>query len=196
MGQYYSLVIKRKDQEPCELCYDGFKSGHQGLKLTEHSWIGNEWMDAMSHLIYKCPSRIIHYGDYTEDADFEDLNPESMKVWKESIGDEFPVFNIQNLYENLGNPNTIEFDYKGKYLCNHDQMCYIDMSEYMNNNKDKDGWVLNPLALLTAVGNGKGGGDYRGPNQEDLATWVWDEVSIEDTIPEGYDKEEYTFLDN
>jgi hypothetical protein len=71
------------------------------------------------------------------------------------------------------------------------------MSEYMNNNKDKDGWILHPLALLTAVGNGKGGGDYYGPNESDLATWVWDEVSIEDTIPEGYSKEEeYSFFDN
>ena len=195
MGQYYSLIIKRKDQEACELSNSDFKSGFNGLKLTEHSWIGNEWMDAMTYLIYQCPSNVLHYGDYAESDDFEDLAPEAKAVWEKSRGDKFPVFNIRDLYKNLGDPDEIKFPYEGKYLCNHDQMCYIDMSEYMENNKDRDGWVLHPLALLTAVGNGYGGGDYRGPNQEDLKTWVWDEVSIEDTIPEGYSKEEYTFSD-
>ena len=198
MGQYYTLIIKRKDQEPCELSHRGYKSGYEGLKLTEHSWIGNEWMDAMAYLIYQCPSKILHFGDYCEDEDFEDLNPEAKEVWKARCkNDTFPVFDIQDLYNSIGNPSVIKFDYEGKYLCNHDQMCYIDMSEYMNDNKDKDGWILHPLALLTAVGNGKGGGDYSGPNESDLATWAWDEVSIEDTIPEGYSKEEeYSFFDN
>jgi len=42
----------------------------------------------------------------------------------------------------------------------------------------------HPLSLLTAEGNGRGGGDYRGSG--DVGRWARDIISMEDDIPEGY----------
>ncbi len=50
---------------------------------------------------------------------------------------------------------------------------------------DKDGWVINPLPLLTACGNGRGGGDYHSqyPDQDKVGIWAGDVLSIEFAVP-------------
>ena len=57
------------------------------------------------------------------------------------------------------------------------------MKTYYVNHADNND-CINPLSLLTAVGNGKGCGDYFGLNSCDIGIWAWDIISIEDEIPE------------
>lgn len=47
--------------------------------------------------------------------------------------------------------------------------------------------ILHPLPLLTAIGNGQGGGDYYGINQSVVGKWFWDELSISTSAPEEYE---------
>ena len=78
-----------------------------------------------------------------------------------------------------------EFDYKNKYVVNHTEHCGFSLD---NLPSDDDGYVIYPISLLTAIGNGRGGGDYWKTNKDyDLVgSWAFDEISIEDEIPSGY----------
>lgn len=50
--------------------------------------------------------------------------------------------------------------------------------------KDYGDWCIHPLPLLTCLGNGLGGGDYRSPTDDSsdflVGTWAWDNLSIKD----------------
>ena len=49
-------------------------------------------------------------------------------------------------------------------------------------------WDISPLPLLTALGNGRGGGDYRGTNMDKIGIWVGDVLSVEFEIPDGFEE--------
>jgi hypothetical protein len=40
--------------------------------------------------------------------------------------------------------------------------------------------------LLTAEGNGRGGGDYKGSNEHLVGTWARHVISVEKEIPDDY----------
>ena len=74
---------------------------------------------------------------------------------------------------------------KTKYLVNHDKKQFVDKTKVP---KDKDGWRIHPLPLLTCEGNGRGGGDFRGES-ELVGSWARDIISVESKkadIPKGY----------
>jgi hypothetical protein len=64
------------------------------------------------------------------------------------------------------------------YLVNHTKKQYVD--------KRKE--EIHPLPLLTAEGNGAGGGDYRGDNEILCGDWARDVISIETEPPVGYEE--------
>jgi hypothetical protein len=81
--------------------------------------------------------------------------------------------------------NEINQEYKDKpyrYIVNHTKKQYTD----------KDAEHFHPLPLLTAEGNGRGGGDYRGLNEDKIGIWARDVISIEKAAPEGYEELEIT----
>ena len=51
-----------------------------------------------------------------------------------------------------------------------------------------DGWMIHPLSLLTASGNGRGGGDYRGHNKHLVGLWAGDVISSDSKVPQGYEE--------
>jgi len=159
MGQYYFPVIlaEKSDKEYIRTYLDPGMYNN-GIKLTEHSHIGNNFMKIVENLIgpngmfYK--SRIVWAGDYA------DTEPNSEK-------------NLHNMCE-----GKIPFVYNEPvlsytYIVNHTKKVYIE----------KKG-EFHPLPLLTAEGNGRGGGDYRGPNMEMAGTWARDVISMENEAPE------------
>ena len=96
-----------------------------------------------------------------------------------------------------------DFSLEGKYLVNHTKQIYLDCDAYYERCKVKqygDYWCIHPLSLLTCIGNGMGGGDYRSPSDDstydEVGTWAWDEISIDDAIPEGYAETEITFKEH
>jgi len=58
------------------------------------------------------------------------------------------------------------------------------MEQYVKRNVHKPSyddheWCAHPLPLLTALGNGMGGGDYRGKEGKDnIGSWAFDEIYV------------------
>lgn len=187
MGQYYKTVIIREGGEGNKdiITVDNdckFKEYH-GLKLMEHSYLNNEWTDAIAHFIYRNKVRMAHVGDYAYEY------PQYQLAYNENVKTE--PLDISDNYDSEG--KIIEFDYSNKFLINWDKKEYINFNHWKLNNKvswDEDTYIC-PMTMLTALGNDRGGGDYHSPlpHAEDVGCWAWDCISIEDQVPEGYIEE-------
>ena len=168
MGQYYYPAMKQNGEITI---YNRRVDGEYTMaKLMEHSWWENPFCKAMANKIYKNPAQLVWCGDYADEWECEDLNHQQI-MDDEGVGVE-----------------SVEFSLDDKFLVNHSDKTYIDLNKYKEASTDSDGWVINPLPLLTAQGNGRGGGDYYEdrPNYELVGCWTWDLISIEDEAPEGY----------
>ena len=186
MGQYYKTVMVRTGGEgivkdivtvdnDCE-----FKSGWVGLKLMEHSYLNNEWIDAIANFIYRNRVRMAHVGDYAYEY------PHYQLAYNDNVKKE--VLDVSDMYDENG--MLKRFNYDGKYLVNWDKKCYISFDNWKKRNLVS--WAEDvytcPFTILTALGNGRGGGDYyqEYPHFEDVGDWVWEEISIEDEVPDGF----------
>jgi hypothetical protein len=91
----------------------------------------------------------------------------------------------------------LDFNTKGMYLVNHDERIFINIETFISDNTtrggDWNGSCLNPLPLLTACGNGRGGGDYHKDciGYSYIGTWAFDWLEYTDKIPDGYAEEKY-----
>jgi hypothetical protein len=167
MGQYYKAIILAEKTENKEYIRISFNPPYnEGMKLLEHSNIDSTFVGIIEYLIspegmfYK--SRLVWAGDYAE------KEPESDK----------------NLYflarDDEHFPNIIKSYYtiikKYNFIINHTKKEYI----IKKNN------IIHPLPLLTAEGNGLGGGDYYGKNVNLIGSWARDVISINNLVPEDY----------
>lgn len=168
MGQYYQTVICQEDNYSL---LDPHRFG-SGAKLTEHSWMENPLVLTLCCLIYKMKSKIVCIGDYADEC------PLHNAVWGDESNLAIPKLEVEK---------SLEFDYKGKFLVNHYKRQYISFDEYIEKSTE-DGWCLSPILILTAQGNGQGGGDYFGVNEELAGTWSWDSISIEDDYNPEFEK--------
>ena len=168
MGQGYKAIILASQPGQSGEIIRTWVDPHshdQGYKLMEHSYIGNPFVGAVEYLIsplgmfYK--SRVVWSGDY---ADKEREFMENLYV----IADEEP---------NLGKASFLfAYDMSSyRYIVNHTTLQYVDKNKELQN--------IHLLPLLTAEGNGRGGGDYEGEN---VGTWARNVISIEKEIPDGY----------
>ena len=177
MGQYYMVAFRHKGEPVILNARKVEGEGYIGAKLMEHSWMLNPLMMAVAAEMYKWPMRLLWCGDYAEDDEVRDATLGALGS------------NPWNMEEE---PNhafaKIDFDYSGKWLCNHSKKLAVDLDDYRRK-ADKDGWVICPFSLLTALGNGRGGGDYHDThvNYDEVGTWAWDLISIEDEKPGGYE---------
>ncbi len=174
MGQYYKFVIlgdvKKNDKEVILLVLDPHEFC-EGSKLMEHSYLNTNMMNTIEYLISKCSnfykSRIVWAGDYADDNE-----------------------DTSNLYEMIENYSSYKTYYENinyKYIVNHTKKLYV--------NKEKTNNNIHPLPLLISEGNGKGGGDYRGNNQNLCGTWARNVISMEENIPECYEELECNFYE-
>lgn len=187
MGQYYKQAIEQDGN--LDIFDTQTVNDWNGRKLMEHSWIGNSFMDAISERIHNKPANIVWCGDYADEPqDFVTID------W----------INYKTIYpEKSREPQRLEelpekFDYSHKYLVNHTNKCYVDFDLYISKCKDKDGWTVHPLSLLTAVGNGRGGGDY-GDKCVDyymVGAWAGNTLEITDKVPDGYELEDVRFSED
>lgn len=177
MGQYYKVIIladntvdgtvNKKEIIRFWICPGSYRNG---MKLMEHSYYNNNLLKAVQNLLspngHFYMSRIIWAGDY---ADGE-----------KDTG--------QNLYHMADSQESAYFppvdNTKCSYLVNHTKKEYVDM---MKLNYDKD-YIIHPLPLLVAEGNGCGGGDYSGHNEEMCGRWARDIISFEKTLPKEYNE--------
>ena len=167
MGQYYKPISIEKKQYVYSHEYDN------GLKLMEHSWIGNNFVGIVEDLIAEGGDwhgdRIVWAGDYAD----EEKDRKS------------------NLYELCKTEITPEVSKnKYRYILNMDTMDYVDtkkipLSDVYVDEKGK-AWpfTIHPLPILTCEGNGRGGGDLH-KESELVGVWARNRVSVSKRKPKA-----------
>ncbi len=185
MGQYYNVIVRRNGEDKV---YNREVNGEYTMaKLMEHSWWENNFCRALAKTLVDNPAKVCWCGDYAEEDECSELGFNYNDVWGEKDG-----CSIEGTDFSLSSV---------KYLVNNDKRCYVDLEEYYsmcNRPEELQGKMYDrcifPISLLTALGNGRGGGDYREEN-DDVGSWAFDEIYLTNTLPEGYTKEEYCFVE-
>lgn len=182
MGQYYRPILTNANGY--ERVYNRDVDGEYTMaKLMEHSWWYNEFVSTICNKLFKNPMKVVWVGDYADDADVtngiekDELVRLQKKAWK-----------------NKGNGvKKKELFLDNLFLVNHTKKIYLDCNAYKEECIFDGDWCVHPLPLLTAIGNGLGGGDYREDDAWQVGQWANDVISVEEVVPEGYEKEEYIF---
>jgi hypothetical protein len=165
MGQYYYCVLLAEDGKYIRAWLDPL-AHNNGMKLMEHSYIKNNFMLAVESNLGPngafYMTRVVWAGDYAEpEPDSENnLNTMTMDSKQKAIRAGY---------------DTREY----RYIINHSKGLYIDKKSL----RMSSGVIIHPLSLLTAEGNGNGGGDYRGPNEDMCGIWARDIISVNDSVP-------------
>ncbi len=163
MGQYYRPVnIDRNEW------LSSFDYGN-GQKLMEHSYVGNDFVAAVERLLAGAwkGGRIVWAGDYAD---------------PETVGGD-------NLFDRVTDRNKIQpaaVVPRGRrmfrYLLNHDRRAFVDVETAP---VDAEGFSVHPLPLLTAEGNGRGGGDYRRIDGR-IGSWARQRIEAASNVPADY----------
>ena len=185
MGQYYKPLLEAENGD--RIVIDNYLDGNYYVaKLMEHSWFQNDFVLAVASLLYGTKKKLAWVGDYAD-----------------SDKDNFPKIPVTELHEEVWKSEvtfkelkTTDFSLSGKYFVNHTLKEYIDLDKYFNENVI-DGWCINPVPLLTAIGNGLGGGDFDGDKEqvENVGKWAWDTLEITDEPPKKYKEVMYHFIE-
>jgi hypothetical protein len=177
MGQGYRAIIladKRNsaDAELIRTWVDPHEFNN-GYKLTEHSYIGNNFVEAVEYLL--SPLGMFHKSRLVWSGDYADAEPETDKNLYEISYDE--------LHEGRkSHPQRYDMSMY-RFIVNHTKKLYVDKNLGLTGSYD-----FHPLPLLTADGNGRGGGDYRGDDLELVGQWARDIISLELEAPLGYEE--------
>lgn len=206
MGQYYHPTMI--DSEGT-ISWINTHAYENGLKLMEHSYIGNSVMNAVFGKIKDHPLRIAWIGDYSDEQAGDEyehklMRTAFMRIYDTVYGDDRDKHLIQ--------PDPMPFDptSTGWYLVNHTQRQYITMDAYIARNKWKESWknwktgkveeydmCIHPLSLLTACGNDRGCGDYHAgyPDYNKVGTWAFDQIELTRKKPVKYQEVMYSFTE-
>lgn len=182
MGQYYRPIILKEDykneNKPCIASLDPWEYGN-GVKLMEHSYVGNKFVEAFAQLVHQENKKgfagccIVWCGDYGEPINEKDMCELSKEY---TISDSYAEYR-----------DGVEHPYK--YMINLDKRQYVEIPPY-----DENRWNIHPLPLLTAYGNGQGGGDYFGNDMDKVGIWAFDHIYVSNEIPEGYTELKVNFV--
>lgn len=173
MGQYYR-VINLDTLE--QIAPPGF------AKIMEFCYIGNELPLEADRLLLPGnqwhKTRVVFCGDYCDGDEKElPLRQEIVEKLPETMGEMLEenaansLYGIFRCFPDKGLNGGKEV----KYLFNHTKREYLALADCPEN---KDGYTIHPLGLLTALGNGQGGGDYYGEDGADyVGYWSGDCLS-------------------
>lgn len=165
MGQYYMPVIKRGKKLRRVYSHEF----DNGLKLTEHSYIDNNFVNIVANNLVENPAQLYWCGDYAEVGDFI-----SESMFNRIYG---------YAWDRKKNNGTTLEDTKEEFDWNKDWY-YINLTKKKYIKVPKPGmWVYSPISLLTAIGNGRGGGDYQGDNKM-IGAWAGHKVYLSETKPD------------
>lgn len=205
MGQYYQAVCLDR-QEKVE------SSG--GLKLMEHSYLRNTTLLRVCELLSPGQpwhqTRLVWAGDYMDNGLFL---PEEVYVSEDdptkvldnlyTIADQqYPDLGFRGTFENeaayyamdWSEREALEMSYWERlrllepqfiYLINHSKQEFVDLRRIR---VKAYGHRIHPLSLLTASGNGRGGGDFWGlpQHQQYVGRWAGDVISVENADYDCY----------
>lgn len=177
MGQYYNATFKKQNDKKWS-SVTSWKFGWIGSKLMEHSYVNNPFVVFVKDKIFNNPMQVVWAGDYADpEQGHRKLNLFQLAT-KERVSKKWcPA----NAFNNM------------RYLYNVTKNVFIDYSKIK---KDKYGYRIDPLPLLTAEGNGRGGGDYFGKNQKKVGSWARDLICVTKDIPQGAKELVINFKEN
>ncbi|MBE6155124.1 MAG: hypothetical protein E7163_06130 [Firmicutes bacterium] len=182
MGQYYKFINLDK-KEICDRS-KGF------LKLTEHSYIGNEYCNDILTLLSNewKGDRVIHVGDYAEGNDGTTTGKLIDKIERENEV-KTTVYDWSRSFEEI-EPNKVND--KIRYVYNLDKKMFIDLIkqpiQWCCYNDNKISFAkFNAFALLTGCGNEQGGGDYFYHNKKKIGLWAGDKLVSSETPLKEYE---------
>lgn len=199
MGQYYTVFILDDNgghiRHPSEV--------NCGYKLTEHGHITSPFVNVVLREILNTPKRIAWVGDYALEKSSRTPQRIKDKIKEFKANDEYMECEPYPCELPI---NKIE-ECNGFFLLNHDKREYVDLEKYVQRNARVRLWrdrcaddidfcrmtvfCMSPLALLTACGNGTGGGDYDGSDLRAVGSWAFDRIELIKPkdyryAPEGY----------
>lgn len=190
MGQYYTGYLEQKGEEP--FIFNLKVDGEYTLsKLMEHSWWKNDAVNAFCNLIYHNPGKVSWVGDY---ADTETRLVDKGIITQNRLE---TIYQRAMHSDNTKGLSKVSFCLDNKFLVNHTRKEYMDLNRYWEKCEQK-GWCIHPVPLLTALGNGLGGGDFYIHSRigyDDVGIWADQELSIEDDIPKEYREVLYQFME-
>ena len=202
MGQYYRAMVVDENNDMKVLSPHDFDNG---AKLTEFSWCGNWFVNAVLSLIHNKKVKIAFIGDYAHEPFDESesfyasvMSKESYEKYYEAAWSRDEKFKLRKYRFDKADLELLDLDTIGTYLVNHDTGEYLDIGAYINEVKVfKFGtyWAANPLPLLTACGNGLGGGDFHSYNigYDYVGTWAFATLEYANLIPIGYKQVHFIF---
>ena len=201
MGQYYNVTLTKNgkttiitssttarmtEEEKQDKNNWNF---YRGAKITEHSWIGNTFVQGIAGKLYNKKGRLAWVGDYTDqimsevkssDGTVAPLPPNELysgTLYKKNPDGTY--YHNENGYieedENASLPDGVKvynrplrynpnFDIRDKFIINLSRKEYVDMKAYIKRSTMTDegweDWCQHPLPLLTSTGGDLGGGDY------------------------------------
>ena len=170
MGQYFKAVIEQEKKT------EVIESTH-GQKLMEFSWIDCYFPNFVASKLLNKKGRVAFVGDYAD----------KVKIKKIPIDKLFEYCWGENRTPKKTSKTNFSID--DKFIINHTTKEFLDCNAYIKNST-KDDECIHPLPLLTAIGNGLGGGDFSYPQDEAMLTkvgiWAYDELEITNTKPSKY----------
>lgn len=183
MGQYYEVYTK--DTKGAIKIF----SPTGGLKIMEHSWWKNDFVNAIATMLNWDPHRVAWIGDYAEPDDCmgteECIKMEAMEMVNSIFDMEEASLEVNKEGQLSEENKVLQLTMDNKFLINHTKKEFINLTKYYKQCVDSDGWCIHPLPLLTAVGNGRGGGDYYSENgAKDVGRWAFDLLEIDDLPPQ------------
>lgn len=195
MGQYYyPTILREKGHRFYSQQFYSHDYDRNGLKLMEHSYVGNSFTETVLAQLFNNPGRLAWIGDYHEEGDIARLHDNDSAYVKldELFRRHYKKFHYEKNWHtgevktNYSHPEMVN-ERKGRFILNHDKKQFIDMVWY-EEHAPRDAWgcMIHPLPLLTAVGNGRGGGDYWGIYEDDIGSWAGDLIETQNAQPNGY----------
>lgn len=161
-----------------------------GLKLMEHSYIGNNLVQSIEQVLIDKPSHIIWCGDYSDEVKLtEDEIKQLVKKYKDTEDAKYyskeelskkglTLYSLCEEFDCTKLPSSSKLaSNRYKYILNLDTKQFVDKSKVK-----KVSWGnlrIHPLPLLTCNSNGQGGGDYFNDADKDLVgTWVGNLITL------------------
>ncbi|MGW5218747.1 hypothetical protein ACWEQA_12855 [Nocardia sp. NPDC004085] len=180
MGQFFRAVLLADDADDIVGYIDPWDY-HMSIKLREHSWIGDEFVEAVERLLTE-PTRVVWAGHYA------DIEPGGIKP--------------ENLYDRADSATKATVPDSaviGRYVINHDKRVYVDKTIVPANDV---GLRMHPLPILTAEGNGRGGGDLHPQYTtgdlgfEAVGSWARDRITVGNAVPDGYGQLHFDLIEH
>lgn len=168
MGQYYFPIFLNNGGKV--MAWVHAHEYNNGLKLMEHSYIDNNFVNAVETELR--PEGRFYMSNFVWAGDYADNEPGLEENLYHICTDDLKI-----------NPSSSMDMSAYQYIVNHTKKMYVNKARV----PERFECCLHPLPLLTCEGNGRGGGDFRGSHPL-IGSWARDRISVETMYPPDFNE--------